>query len=174
MGLSFFFTHRGRLGEVHSPDEYGMEFETIEFQTNDKLTLRGVWIPAPGSEKVVIILHGHGSSYDFDIYRSPALHEAGFNVLLFDFRAHGRSEGNRMTFGYEEQRDVAGAIESHPYSGKCNLRGILGGMMFLVHHKFRLKNSTTRRVCSSGYNWLALVWPASGSRQSPLGELAAE
>ena len=109
--LSFYFTHRGQLGETHSPDEYGLQFEPVEFKAMDGLTLRGVWIPASSSDKAVIILHGHGGSYDFDLYRTPALHEVGFNVLLFDFRAHGRSEGKRMTFGYEERRDVLGAIE---------------------------------------------------------------
>ena len=111
LGLSFYFTHRSQLGEVHTPDEYGLEYETIEFTTSDRLILRGVWIPTTASDKAVIILHGHGTSYDFDVYRAPYLHEAGFNVLLFDFRAHGRSDGKRMTFGYEERRDVSGAIE---------------------------------------------------------------
>jgi pimeloyl-ACP methyl ester carboxylesterase len=111
MVLSFYFTHRGKLGEIHSPDEYGLQFEPIEFKATDGLTLRGVWIPTSGADKAVIILHGHGGSYDFDLYRAPSLHEAGFNVLLFDFRAHGRSEGKRMTFGYDERGDMLGAIE---------------------------------------------------------------
>ena len=123
--LSIYFTHRGQLGEVHSPDEYGLEYETIKFKTTDKLTLRGVWIPASASDKAVIILHGHGGSYDFDLYRSPTLHEAGFNVLLFDFRAHGRSEGKHMTFGYEERRDVLGAIEFLHNRGMQHI-GLLG------------------------------------------------
>jgi uncharacterized protein len=111
LAFSFYFTHRGRLGEVHSPDEYGLQFESIEFKTTDGLTLRGVWIPASASDRAVVILHGHGGSYDYDLYRAPSLHKAGFNVLLFDFRAHGRSEGRRMTFGFEERRDVLGAVE---------------------------------------------------------------
>ncbi|OGN94404.1 MAG: hypothetical protein A2Z71_00645 [Chloroflexi bacterium RBG_13_50_21] len=123
--LSFYFTQRGQLGEVHSPDEYGLEFETIEFKTSDNLSLRGVWIPATASDRAVIILHGHGSSYDFDVYRAPSLQEAGFNVLLFDFRAHGRSEGKRMTFGYEERRDVLGAIEFLHRRGMQHI-GLLG------------------------------------------------
>ena len=82
-------------------------------------------MPASSSDKAVIILHGHGSSYDFDLYRAPALHEAGFNVLLFDFRAHGRSEGNHMTFGYEERRDVHGAIEFLHSRGMQHI-GLLG------------------------------------------------
>ncbi len=109
--LSFSFTRRGQLGEVHSPDEYGLEFETIGFKTCDSLTLRGVWVACPGSDKAVIILHGHNSSHDFDVYRAPYLVNAGYNVMLFDFRAHGRSDGKTMTFGYAERRDVEAAIE---------------------------------------------------------------
>jgi pimeloyl-ACP methyl ester carboxylesterase len=125
LALSFYFTRRSQLGEVHSPDEYGLEYETIEFTTSDRLTLRGIWIPAPGSDKAVVILHGHGTSYDFDVYRAPYLHKAGFNVLLFDFRAHGRSDGKRMTFGYEERRDVLGAIEFLHHRGMQHI-GLLG------------------------------------------------
>ena len=110
VGLSFHFTRRGRLGETHSPAEFGLTFEEVEFKAADGLRLRGVWIPVPGSDKAVIILHGHGSSYDADVYRATALVQAGYSVLLFDFRAHGRSDGRRMTFGYEERQDVYGAI----------------------------------------------------------------
>lgn len=125
LALSFYFTRRGQLGETHSPDEYGLEFETVEFKTSDQLTLRGVWIPAAGSDKAVVILHGHGSSYDFDVYRAPGLHAAGFNVLLFDFRAHGRSDGQRMTFGYEERRDVQAAVTFLQSRGMLHI-GLLG------------------------------------------------
>lgn len=125
MVLSFYFTHRSQLGEVHSPDEYGLLFETIEFKTSDGLTLHGVWIPTSGSTRAVIVMHGHGGSYDFDLYRAPSLHNAGFNVLFFDFRAHGRSEGKRMTFGYEERRDVLGAIEFLHSRGMQHI-GLLG------------------------------------------------
>jgi pimeloyl-ACP methyl ester carboxylesterase len=127
LALSFYFTHRGKLGETHSPGEYGLQYEAVEFKATDGIRLRGVWIPsaASDSDKVVVILHGHGSSYDFDIYRAPALLEAGFNVLLFDFRAHGRSEGKHITFGYEERRDMRGAIEFLHGRGMHHI-GLLG------------------------------------------------
>jgi len=123
--LSFYFTQRGKLTEIHSPDEYSLQYEPVEFNATDGLTLRGVWIPAPDSDKAVIILHGHGGSYDLYLWRVPALHEAAFNVILFDFRAHGRSDGKRMTFGYEERRDVMGAIDFLHRRGMQHI-GLLG------------------------------------------------
>jgi fermentation-respiration switch protein FrsA (DUF1100 family) len=110
-GLSFYFTRRMKRTAFHTPAEYGLEFEDVTFPATDGLRLRGCWIPAPDSIRTVIILHGHGGSLDWDLHRAPSLHEAGFNVFLFDFRAHGLSEGRLATFGYLERRDVLGAIE---------------------------------------------------------------
>jgi pimeloyl-ACP methyl ester carboxylesterase len=73
----------------------------------------------------VIILHGHASSYDFDVYRAPGLHQAGFNVLLFDFRALGRSKGKYITWGFEDRLDMAAAIDFLHSRGMKRI-GLLG------------------------------------------------
>jgi len=99
---SFFLTRRFYLKEIHTPAEYGLEFEEISFPTPDGLTLRGWLVPGSAPERVVVILHGHGGSIDYDVQYIPYLHAAGYSVLQFDFRAHGRSQGNATTFGYLE------------------------------------------------------------------------
>ena len=109
LGLSFYLTHRFRLQQVHFPGEYGLDHEDVAFPAADGVALRGVWIPCVGASRAVIILHGHGGSMDWDIQRAPVFQKAGFGVLLFDFRAHGRSDGQLATFGYLERQDVLGA-----------------------------------------------------------------
>lgn len=125
LGLSFYFTCRQVRSSFHNPGEYGLEFEEIKFPAKDGLILQGCWIPCDGSKKVIVILHGHGGSLDWDVHRAPFLHHAGYNVFLFDFRAHGRSEGNLATFGYLERNDVWGAVE---YLGSLGMKrmGLLG------------------------------------------------
>ena len=108
---SWYVTSRKPRTAFHSPAEFDLVFEEVTFKAADGLKLQGCWIPTTGSDRVVIILHGHGGSLDWDIHRAPALHEAGFNVFLFDFRAHGRSQGRLATFGYLERYDVQGAVE---------------------------------------------------------------
>ncbi len=134
LGLSFYMTRRQPLTEIHSPTEYGLAFEEVTFQSADGLNLRGWWVPAlgsavggrsNGSKRVVIILHGHGGSMDWDIHRAPALQVADFNVFLFDFRAHGRSAGRLATFGYLERLDVQGAVEFLKGRGMKRI-GLLG------------------------------------------------
>jgi fermentation-respiration switch protein FrsA (DUF1100 family) len=123
--MSLYMTHRFGLAEVHSPAEDGLDFEEVTFDATDALTLHGWWIPATGSDRAVVIMHGHGGSMDWDVHRAPALHAAGFNVLLFDFRAHGRSEGGVITFGYLERRDVLGAVR-FLHSRSMRRIGLLG------------------------------------------------
>jgi pimeloyl-ACP methyl ester carboxylesterase len=110
IGYSFYLTKRFQLTQTLTPSEYGMEYEEITFPAADGMSLCGVWIPSPGSTRAVVILHGHGGSLDWDIQRAPYFHRAGFNVMLFDFRAHGRSAGQVATFGYLERQDVVGAV----------------------------------------------------------------
>jgi len=110
VGMSFFFTRRHHLVETRCPAELRLAFENVTFRTDDGLLLRGWWVPAPGSDRAILQLHGYAGSMDPDIQYLPAWHAAGLNVLLFDFRAHGRSEGRVTTFGYLERYDVQGAI----------------------------------------------------------------
>jgi alpha-beta hydrolase superfamily lysophospholipase len=88
----------------------GLAFDSVTFPAADGLTLRGWWVPASGSDRAILQLHGHAGSMDPDVQYLSAWHEAGLNVLLFDLRAHGRSAGQATTFGYLERRDVQGAV----------------------------------------------------------------
>jgi uncharacterized protein len=110
LALSWLLTRRSALTEIQRPCDFGLAYEEVTFPAGDGLRLRGWWIPAEGSDRAVIILHGHMGSMDMDAHRAPALLAAGFNVLLFDFRGHGRSDGRQITFGYLERRDVQGAV----------------------------------------------------------------
>lgn len=97
------------------PIDTGLQYEEVEFPAaRDGLTLRGWFIPAPGSRRLVIIVHGkdaHRCNAGIELgalYR--ALVEHGFNALAFDLRGHGLSDGKRLSLGFYEQRDVLGAI----------------------------------------------------------------
>lgn len=101
---------RKPLTGVHSPAEFNLVFDTVDFITDDRIILRGYWIPYAGSTRTVIMLHGYAGSLDPDLKYTPHLHSAGFNILLFDFRAHGRSGGYITTMGALERADVKAAV----------------------------------------------------------------
>jgi fermentation-respiration switch protein FrsA (DUF1100 family) len=125
LALSFYMTRRQPQSLTRSPSEFGLAFEEVEFIATDGMRLRGWWLPASGSTRAVVLLHGHGGSMDWDIHRAPDFLAAGFNVFLFDFRAHGRSQGRLATFGYLERRDVQGALAFLKSRGMKRI-GLLG------------------------------------------------
>lgn len=95
-----------------SPTEPSMPYEAVSFPSRYKATLHGWWIPAPGEAKgTVIFCHGQNGSMEGDLPQAEPLHTAGFNVLLFNFRAHGTSNGDRITYGVFEKEDLLGAID---------------------------------------------------------------
>ncbi|WP_219904028.1 alpha/beta hydrolase [Stenomitos frigidus] len=56
--------------------------------------LHGWWIPANGTQQnVVLHLHGNGSNISGNLSQALRFHQAGFAVLMVDYRGYGRSQG---------------------------------------------------------------------------------
>ncbi len=112
------------------PLHYGMMCEDVNFASRDGLRLAGWWIPAPVAPRGTIILcPGQNGSMDKDVPQAVPLHRAGFNVLMFDFRAHGRSEGGTVTLGALEQADLFGALDYAAGERGADRIGVLGFSM---------------------------------------------
>lgn len=103
--------HPEREFATDDPSRLGLPFQEVELRTEDGLRLSAWWMPANGTPRAsVVFLHGYGDNKNQSLHVAPFLHEAGYNVLAFDFRAHGRSEGDQTTVGLVETRDVQAAI----------------------------------------------------------------
>jgi alpha-beta hydrolase superfamily lysophospholipase len=59
----------------------------------------------------VIYLHGSGDNRTSGLYLAERYTARGFDVLLYDSRAHGESEGDACTYGYFEKEDLRRAID---------------------------------------------------------------
>lgn len=102
---------RRKPDPADSPDRYGLPYEDVSFASRYKVMLRGWWIPAPNPKGTIIFCHGQNGSMEGDLPQAVAFHQAGYNVLMFNLRAHGTSEGNTVTFGVFEKEDLLGAID---------------------------------------------------------------
>lgn len=114
------------------PTNYDLSYQEVAFHARDGVKLRGWWIPAPSSHEpapTVIMAHGQAGSMDGDTAQMVPLHQAGFNVLMFDFRGHGRSEGNTVTMGVHEKADLLGAVDYLTDHHGCQRVGVLGFSM---------------------------------------------
>jgi dipeptidyl aminopeptidase/acylaminoacyl peptidase len=94
-----------------TPRELKLNYEDVSFKTADGLTLHGWYIPsAKETEKTVILLHGYPADKGNILPALAFLHE-DFNLLLFDFRYLGKSEGSYSTAGAKEAQDLLAAIQ---------------------------------------------------------------
>lgn len=81
--------------------------ENIFLPSYDGLRLHGRLLQQPGAKGTILLFHGYRSSWviDFSIVL-PYYHSLGYDLLVVDERAHGQSEGDYITFGVRERRDV--------------------------------------------------------------------
>ena len=109
--MAYVIWHPARRAVHTDPGKYGLAYESVSFPSADGITLRGWYVDTPG-EHTVMVLHGSGSVKDnyINMEMSRALAGAGYDVLLFDFRGHGESDGSMFSLGKWETRDIAGAL----------------------------------------------------------------
>jgi fermentation-respiration switch protein FrsA (DUF1100 family) len=92
-----------------TPASLGLAFEDVRFRAADDVLLAGWLVPHPAGRGNVIFCHGHGRNRGHLAGLLPAVHALGLNVLTFDFRGHGDSEGHTSTFGHREVADLVAA-----------------------------------------------------------------
>lgn len=102
--------HPRHWGIGPTPAARGITYRDVVFSNSDGMTLRGWWMPGTRHQTLVMI-HGWTSSRREPMDKSGYLLAAGYNVLVFDLRGHGASDGNYTTMGYRETDDVRAAID---------------------------------------------------------------
>lgn len=142
-------SHAERRPIDRFPSELGLTYESIEFLSTDGITLRGWFLPAAGSDESVsessagspqTIIFAHGFRSNRLQPSLPALELArslvnnGFNVLMFDFRNSGESDGHVTTLGYHEVKDIYGAVQwlQRERAAQAQQLGLIGFSMGAV------------------------------------------
>ncbi len=82
-----------------------VKFEPVFVSSFDGLKLAGQYFDAK-SNKTVIVVHGFGGSYLETQPYCKLFHDKNFNVLAVDCRAHGKSEGSCIGFGWLDRLDI--------------------------------------------------------------------
>jgi hypothetical protein len=107
--------HPPRLPLDDDPDRHGLRYEDIAFPSPlDGTILRGWYMPALRSTgRAVVVVPGIDSNRlvsGISLRLAADLVVDGFDVLAFDLRDQGTSDGDSLSFGAREQDDVIGAV----------------------------------------------------------------
>lgn len=127
-------TQSERMPLTTTPESKGLAYENISFPSDqDSLELKG-WFILSTSNRVIIFVHGksyHRANPEIGMLEvAAALVRNGYNILMFDLRSYGESEGKRFSLGYFEQRDLKGAVKYAIARGFTpNQTGVIGWSM---------------------------------------------
>lgn len=91
---------------VQTPGDLGLVYEDVSVVNEDGLRLTGWFVPGTNGA-TIMAAHGNPGGRQDDLFEAQFLNEHGYNVLMGSFRAHDESEGETVTFGYHEQKDLA-------------------------------------------------------------------
>jgi len=107
-----FFPDRGFAGD---PEEWGMPFESVYFDTADGVRLHGWFVP--GDNRVTLLwCHGNAGNISDRLHNMKLLHERlGVSIFIFDYRGYGRSQGMPSEEGsYRDAQAALAYLHSRP------------------------------------------------------------
>lgn len=144
------------LSSIHETAE--IPYEEVWIDSEDGLRLFGKYYQTAEGAPLQILFHGYRSvaEWDFCIGLKEAL-SSGFNVLLVDQRAHGKSDGKCLTFGVKERKDcmnwVNYSVQRFGPDTKILLYGLsMGASTVLMASELSLPENVVGIVADCGYS----------------------
>lgn len=114
--FSFYAAHRivtgnGAVPLTVRPEDFGLAYEAVTCRTVDDIRLKGWFVPASApSSRTLLLCHGWSTNKGEILKFTYPLASRGFNLLYFDSRSCGESEGTMLSIGYLEHRDFDAAV----------------------------------------------------------------
>jgi pimeloyl-ACP methyl ester carboxylesterase len=87
--------------------------------------------PAGVPRGTVIYLHGSADNRTSGLFVAERFTRRGYDVVVYDSRAHGESEGEACTYGYYEKQDLRRVIDTVEHGPVAVIGVSLGGAVAL-------------------------------------------
>ncbi|PLX63463.1 alpha/beta hydrolase [Sedimenticola selenatireducens] len=76
-----------------SPRDIGLIHEDVRLLTDDGVDLHGWYIPTERARGTLLFFHGNAGIISHRLESLQIFHQLGLNVLIFDYRGYGQSQG---------------------------------------------------------------------------------
>ncbi len=82
-----------------TPRMIGLDYERVELNTKDGLTLEGWFLPAAQARATLLFLHGNAGNISHRLDSLQLFNQLGLAVFIFDYRGYGNSQGEPTESG---------------------------------------------------------------------------
>lgn len=90
-----------------TPQDIGLEYETLRLATEDGEWLHGWYVPAQVARATLLFCHGNAGNIAHRLESLRIFNELGLSVVLFDYRGYGQSTGKPSEAGTYLDVDAA-------------------------------------------------------------------
>lgn len=90
-----------------TPAAIGLAYEDVALLTSDGVRLHGWFIPVEQPRATVLFCHGNAGNISHRLDSIRLLHSFGLQLLFFDYRGYGKSEGRPSEKGTYRDVDAA-------------------------------------------------------------------
>lgn len=98
--------------KVYDPSDFGLDAAELMLRTSDGLGISAFEVDAADPKAVIIFISGiHNPSVTAFFGHARMLREHGYASILYDLRAHGKSEGNVIALGHLEILDTQAVVD---------------------------------------------------------------
>ena len=80
-------------GEGGSPHDLGLTHESVTIESGDDERIHAWWVPHPTARGTALFCHGNAGNLTHRLQTVEIAHRLRLNILLFDYRGYGKSEG---------------------------------------------------------------------------------
>jgi len=106
--------------EAVNPSHYLLPSLEVSIPSGGKYELAGYWIPGLKNAPGIVLAPGYGMTRVDALSLAVALHEDGFNLLVYNPRGSGADPRQASALGLFEADDMAGAIRFMQSRSECN------------------------------------------------------
>ena len=90
-----------------TPAAIKLPYEDLYLTTSDDITIHGWWVPAKHEKGTVLFCHGNAGNISHRLGTVKILNAMDLNVLIFDYRGFGKSEGSPSEKGTYRDAEAA-------------------------------------------------------------------
>lgn len=90
-----------------TPADIGLAYEEVTLATEDGPVLQGWFIPHQAARGTLLFCHGNAGNISHRLDSIRLFHDLGLNVLIFDYRGYGESDGKPTEAGTYRDADAA-------------------------------------------------------------------